>query len=194
MRFCSDICDTDYIICADAGYKFALSHNIRPHLVVGDFDSAPCPNLTDCEVIKLPTHKNETDLHFSVDLALDRGFKDFVITGVTGGRADHTMATISTLNYLSDKAERCYIRDLNTTLFVVNNSIVINKPEYECYFSVFSITEISDGVCIKGAEYPLNEARLSYYFPLGVSNEFFEDRVEISLKTGKLLVMIVKKD
>jgi len=193
-KICEEICDTDFIICADAGYKFVLANNIHPDLVVGDFDSAPYPEMDNCEIIKLPTHKNDTDLHFAVNLALERGFKNFVLTGVTGGRLDHTVASISTLDSLSDKAESCFIRDLSTTLFIVNSSILINKPEFDCYFSVFSLAETSEGVCIEGAEYPLCNATLDSNFPLGVSNEFKGDAARISLKKGKLLVTIVKKD
>lgn len=193
-EICTEIKDTDVVICADAGYKFALNNNIKPDLIVGDFDSAPCPDIFSCEIIKLPTHKNQTDLQFAVDLALERRYTDFILSGVTGGRLDHTIATISTLMYLSEKANSCSIWDLNSKLFIVDNSITIQKPEYECYFSVFSLTDISTGVFIKGAEYPLQNAMLVNYFPLGVSNEFKEENIEIGLETGKLLLMIVKKD
>lgn len=192
-QICSELRDTDLILCADAGYEFALQNHIKPDLIVGDFDSAPYPNITDCEIIKLPTHKNDTDLQFAVNLALDRGYNDFVLTGVTGGRLDHTIATVSTLNYLSERTKNCCIFDLSTKVFIVKDKLLLNKPDYNCYLSVFSIPERSEGVCIRGAEYPLEDATLVNSFPLGVSNEFKNNEVEICLKTGKLLVMIVNK-
>ena len=192
-EICNEINSTDFIICADAGYKFAESNNIHPDLIVGDFDSAPIPENQDCEIIKLPTHKNDTDLHFAINLALKRGCNRFILTGFTGGRLDHTLATITSLNFLADKAENCYVWDLKSKIFIVNSSISIVKPDFDCYFSVFPITENADGVCIKGAEYPLDNATLVNTFPLGVSNEFKDNNVEISLKSGKLLVAIIKK-
>lgn len=192
-QICSVICDTDLIICADAGYKFALQNNIKPDIIVGDFDSAPYPDNTDSEIIKLPTHKNDTDLQFAVRLALERGCNDFILTGVTGGRLDHTIATITTLNYLSDRAKSSCVVDLNTKAFIVNNTLKVKKPDYACYLSVFALSEVAEGVSIKGAEYSIENAKLNNSFPLGVSNEFNADEVEISLKTGRLLVMIVKR-
>lgn len=192
-EICNEIKITDFIICADAGYKFALENNIKPNLIVGDFDSAPCPENISCEIIKLPTHKNDTDLHFAINLALKKGYNSFILTGVTGGRLDHTVATIASLNFLSDKADDCSVWDLNSKIFIVNSVLSIEKPDFDCFFSVFPISETADGVCIKGAVYPLENARLVNTFPLGVSNEFNDNKVEISLTSGKLLVIIVKK-
>lgn len=193
-EICNELKNGDYIICADAGYKFALANNIHPELIVGDFDSAPCPEALECEIIKLPTHKNDTDLQFAIKLALEKGCNSFILTGVTGGRLDHTIATLSSLNYLADITEDCLVWDLNSKVFIVKSEVSISKPNYDCYFSVFSISEKTKGVFIKGAEYPLNNETLFNTFPLGVSNEFKDDKVQISLKSGKLLVMIVKRD
>lgn len=193
-EICSEIKSTDFIICADAGYKFALENNINPNLIVGDFDSALYPTNAKCEVIKLPTHKNDTDLQFAIRSAIENDCNSFILTGVTGGRLDHTIATLSSLNYLSDIAEDCLVWDLNSKIFIVKSTLSIPKPDYNCYFSVFSISEKSKGVHIKGAEYSLNNETLVNNFPLGVSNEFKDDTVKISLKSGKLLVMIIKKD
>ena len=193
-EICKEICPTDFIICADAGYKFALNNGINPDLIVGDFDSAPYPQNVGCEIVKLPTHKNDTDLHFSINLAWKKGCNSFILTGVTGGRLDHTIATLSTLNYFSDKIDDCVIWDLNSKIYIVQSSIVLEKPKFDSYFSVFSLSEISEGICINGAEYPLENATLVNSFPLGVSNEFKDDKVKITLKKGKLLVIIVKKN
>lgn len=191
---CNEISDTDFVICADAGYKFALENNIQPNLIVGDFDSAPCPENATCEIVKLPTRKNDTDLHFAINLAFEKGYNSFILTGVTGGRLDHTLATLSTLNYLSDKVDNCFVWDLNSKIYVVKSALVLDKPKINSYFSVFTVSESSKGVCISGAEYPLENATLFNSFPLGVSNEFKDEKVKITLKSGKLFVIVVKKD
>lgn len=192
-EICGEINKNDFVICADAGYKFALNNNLEPNLIVGDFDSAPCPQNLECEIIKLPTHKNDTDLLFAIKLALEKGYNSFILTGVTGGRLDHTIATISSLDYLSDKTKDCFIWDVSSKIFIVRSEITLKKPDFDCYFSVFSLSDNSLGVSVTGAEYPLDNAILTNNFPLGVSNEFKEDTVQISLKSGKLLVLIVKK-
>lgn len=194
LEVCAEIKATDFIICADAGYKFAFENNIKPDLIVGDFDSAPYPGEAACEIIKLPTHKNQTDLQFAIEWALQAGCQDFILSGVTGGRLDHTIATISSLHYLSDRSQNFVVWDFNNKLYIVKDVITLQKPNFDCYISVFSLTENSTGVFINGAEYPLENATLVNSFPLGVSNEFKESKVEIGLKSGKLIVLIVKKD
>lgn len=186
--------DTDFIICADAGYKFVVDKGIKPDLIIGDFDSSPCPNNFDCKIIKLPTHKDDTDLLFAVRTALEMGFKKFLLTGVTGGRLDHTLATISTLNFLSEHTNDFYVYDLNTSIFVVNSQLTLQKPNFDCYFSVFSLCKKTEGVTITGSEYQVLNGAITDTFPIGVSNEFKESTVSISVKTGKLLVLVVKKD
>lgn len=193
-EICNEIKSTDFVICADAGYKFAISNNIVPDLIVGDFDSAPCPKNLECEIIHLPTHKDDTDLHFAVNVALEKGFNSFILSGVTGGRLDHTLATITTLNFLSSVADECVIWDLNSKLYIVKTELTLKKPNLSSYFSVFSMSEKSEGVSIEGAEYLLENATIVNTFPLGVSNEFKDEKVKITLKSGKLLVLVVKKN
>ena len=43
---------------------------------------------------------------------------------------------------------------------MLKSEVSISKPNYDCYFSVFSISEKTKGVFIKGAEYPLNNETL----------------------------------
>ena len=56
--------------------------------------------------------------------------------------------------------------------------------------SVFSITDIAKGVDIHGLKYELNKAILRNSYPIGVSNEFCGQDVEISVLEGSLLIMI----
>ncbi len=184
--------DNDFIICADKGYEFAKANNIKPDLIVGDFDSTSKPQNIDAEVIVLPTKKDETDLHFAAVYAVNLGFENFIISGVTGGRLDHTFASFSTLKYLSEENRKCKLFDLNTTAFYTKKSIEIKKPEYPCYFSVFSVGDTAT-VSIKGAEYSAERITLSNEFPLGVSNHFSDDTVFINLKNGACFILIVKK-
>ena len=186
--------DTDYIICADAGYKFVKDNDLKPDLIVGDFDSSAYPKDADCEIIKLPNHKDDTDLLFALRAALERGFRSFILTGVTGGRLDQTLATVSTLNFLSNYTNNFYVFDLNTSIYIVSSELTLKRPEYDCYFSVFSLCEKSEGVTITGSEYQVLNGEITDTFPIGVSNEFKDDTVSISVKNGKLLVLIVKKD
>ena len=59
--------------------------------------------------------------------------------------------------------------------------------------SVFSLSDTSTGVCLRGVKYELENAVLDNRFPLGVSNEFDAPEAEIAVEQGILLVMQTKK-
>ena len=56
------------------------------------------------------------------------------------------------------------------------------------YVSVFSLSEVSDSVTIKGLKYELEDERLNNAFPLGVSNEFVGKPAYIDVRNGTLLI------
>ena len=51
----------------------------------------------EAETIVLPCEKDDTDTVFAVKEALKRGFQDFLLIGVIGGRLDHTLGNVSLL-------------------------------------------------------------------------------------------------
>ena len=187
------ITKNDFIICADKGYEFALKNKITPNIIVGDFDSAPYPDNVNCEIVKLPTVKDDTDLNYAVKLAKDKGFKSFILTGVTGGRLDQTYATIFTMNFILKSGAQVTVIDNNVKLYITNDNLTIPMPMYDCHLSVFPIGEMAKGVDINGAKYTLNNATLTNDFPLGVSNELSDNAVTVNVKSGTLLIMVVKK-
>lgn len=186
--------DTDFIICADRGYQFAKQHNIRPDLVLGDFDSAALPTDFDGELIRLPRQKDDTDLQYAAREALERGFRDFWLTGVTGGRLDHTFAAFMTLRYLMRAGASAVIQDRGVQVRLTDSKLTLHRPPWPCYFSVFPFDGIARGVSISGGLYALQGAELTADDPLGVSNEFASDTVTITVENGTCLVMSVHKD
>ena len=66
---------------------------ITPNLIVGDFGSYKNPHL-DIETIVLPREKDDTDAAFAVKEALKRGFQDFLLVGMIGGRLDHVLGNV----------------------------------------------------------------------------------------------------
>ena len=59
------------------------------------------------------------------------------------------------------------------------------------YSSVFSLSEISRGVTLKGLMYTLEKGELRNDFPLGVSNEFIiDEEASVSVEDGTLLIIL----
>ena len=58
----------DFIIACDAGYRNCAPLGRRPNIIVGDFDTAPCPEQQDDDIIVLPHVKDDTDTEYAAKL------------------------------------------------------------------------------------------------------------------------------
>lgn len=191
-----EITDEDYIICADSGYNYASRLGIKPHLLLGDFDSYSATGTEAEKMITLPAEKDDTDAMYAVKVAVEKGFDEILIAGGIGGRADHTRGAVSVLKYLRDRC-RGYISDGCTRIDIVNGgeSLTIPYDERIRYVSVFPSERRAYGVTLKGLKYELSDYVLDDHEALGVSNEQRENSDSvISCESGGLEVYTVYKD
>ena len=87
----------DTIIACDAGYRNCEPLGCRPDIIVGDFDTAPCPAQEGDDTIILPHVKDDTDTEYAAKLASEKGFDEALLLGVLGGRRlEHTLANLCT--------------------------------------------------------------------------------------------------
>ena len=184
----------DFIICADRGYVNAQMQGINPHIIVGDFDSAPPPKNTTAKVITLPCEKDDTDSYYIARQIVKDGYTHAVFFGVTGGRPDHTFANIQMLKFMAKSGVDAQIIDRDSTYKVLADGSVVLEPVENSYFSVFSLDEKCVGVSEKGGKYQLSDVEITNDFPIGVSNEFAGNPVEITVKKGSLLIITTRKD
>lgn len=185
---CNECCvfDADINIAADKGWLNAEKLGIKPDVLVGDFDSLDfIPG--NVEIIKHPVQKDDTDTLLAVRIGLERGCNEFYIYGATGGRLDHTVANIQTLHFIAENGARGYIVG-EENITVIKNSYIRFTKDAKGTVSVFSLNGTSNGVCIEGLFYELNDAELTSVFPVGVSNEFVGKEAKIGVKDGFLTV------
>lgn len=179
--------DSDYVIAADAGIKYLEMINMEPDMIVGDFDSLNyVPDFKN--ILKLNTHKDDTDTHSAIEQGIERGYNDFVIYCGTGGRGDHTIANIQTLHNLANRGIKGKLIDKDSIYTVIKDS-GIEFERAEGYVSVFSLSDESYGVNISGLLYELSDASIKNDFPLGVSNELIGKPGKISVSSGTLLIV-----
>lgn len=178
----------DFVIAADAGYEKCASLGITPDMIIGDFDSSQ--SVPEGEnIIKLPVHKDVTDLYAATEEGLKNGCDEFHIYGGLGGRPDHSFANYSLIVSLAKKGKKAFLYGENYIITAVkNNSVEINGKKGDTV-SVFSWTEKSGGVSYTGLEYELKNAILERDFSLGVSNSLSDTNAQISVKNGILLIM-----
>lgn len=177
-----------FIIAADSGYIYCKNAGIIPDLIIGDFDSSAEPSKSK-KILKLPKIKDDTDTFYCVKEAISKGADEIEIFCAIGNRADHTYTNMLALNYCLDKGVNAKIIDKRNIISVHNAPFQIKKSEYK-YFSLFAFMEDVEGLTIEGAAYNLNNKTLVVSDPLGQSNEFSDDKVNISFKKGKVMLIL----
>ncbi len=181
--------EEDLIIAADAGYNIIKKLNIKPHFLVGDFDSLKTVP-EDENIIKHPKEKDDTDTLLAVKIGLEKGYKIFKIYGILGGRLDQTVASLQTASYIAENGGIAMIFDGTSTVTAIKNSAVSFNENMSGTVSVFAFAGIAKGVTLSGLFYPLNNAEITPTFPLGVSNEFITGKKsKIEVKRGILTII-----
>lgn len=192
--------EDDTIICADGGYLHAREAGIIPDAVIGDFDSADFDEIANdlraadpsgsCQILRCAAEKDDTDTMICLKYAIDRGFDEFTVLGGLGGRLDHTVANLQTMSHAVDTGKTIWFIDGNNRATLRKpGSLTVHKAE-GFKISLFSYGDCCEGVSIQGVKYPLENCLLNNSFPLGVSNEFIEEKIEISHFSGKLLIIL----
>lgn len=182
-----------FIICADSGYDKAIDAGIIPDLILGDFDSVNNTLPDNIEILRSPTHKDDTDTMLAVRTALERGYDNIVLAGACGGRTDHTIANIATLLFIREHGANAFIKGDNTDIYILEDEKITLSSDMSRYLSVFAISDKAT-VSIKGADYPLDNYVMERSFPIGVSNEFTEHSdCTVEIRSGIAVVMTVKK-
>lgn len=178
----------DYVIFCDSGLKHLASLQVKPSLIVGDFDSHENPHL-DTETIVLPCEKDDTDTVYAMKEAIKRGFDTFLLIGVVGGRLDHTLGNISMLLYLDSHGCKGTIIDDYSEMEIISSAPAYIEDKYE-FFSLLNITGCAKGITIQNAKYPLNDGEITCEYQYGVSNEVLPGKTAIvSVREGKLLLI-----
>ena len=185
-----------YVICADAGIRYAKALNVEPDLALGDFDSCDKSETDGYARITFPSRKDDTDLMLAVKYGIEYGCDDFTIYGALGTRLDHTFASFSALGYLLDNGKTARLVDEKNVVTLLpsgehkikNNGGYLSLFPFGCDFAEVSLLGTSyDG-----------DALLPSSFPLGVSNEIVGDEAVITVKQSesesRVLVIQSKKD
>ena len=178
----------DFAVFCDSGLKHLPHLRLKPGLIVGDFASFPRPE-TDLETIVLPREKDDTDTKFALREGLKRGYEDFLLIGVIGGRLDHTLANVYLLLFLDAQGNTGRIVDDDSDMEIVSRREAEIKDTCS-FFSLLNISGVARGIRITGAKYPLEDADFSCEDQYAVSNEVLPGQTaRVSLREGRLLLI-----
>ena len=179
----------DIVVCADSGYKNALSMGVRVDVLVGDFDSLGNIPDGDFELIRVPAEKNSTDTQLAVDIAIERGADEVIIVASTSGRVDHALSAMAILEYLwTKKIPAVVVNGQNRVRFIRDSGAIIVRSKYK-YFSVVTLDAVAKKVSIEGGKYPLVKKDIERGFQFAVSNEIVKNAALITVKKGSVYII-----
>lgn len=120
-------------------------------------------------------------------LAIDRGVRDILIVGGTGGRLDHTISNVFLLeNHLARGIRTVLTDGKNRIRALQSESITLPRVRFR-YFSLLALSDAA--VSIGGCKYPLSDAPLTRANPYAVSNEITGGSAEIRVQGGPVLLI-----
>lgn len=180
--------NADYVIACDRGWQYALRDGVKPDVIIGDFDSAPAPDIS-VPILVHPVIKDDTDTMLAVRHGLEQGCDHFCFLYALGGRADHMFANLQTAAFaVNARASAVILGQDDVYTFFSGRSVTFpRRPGWS--LSVFAISDVCTGVSISGTKYEVEGAELNNYFPLGVSNAWASESAEICVDQGILMVV-----
>lgn len=184
--------ESDFVIYCDGGLYHRDALGVPADLLVGDFDSHPRPAAEDApEILVLPCEKDDTDTVFAVREGLRRGFDDFLLLGVVGGRLDHTLGNLSILLWLHGLGKNALLVDDASEMQIVDAREAFVPPSFP-FFSLLAVDGTARGITEKNAKYPLENAVITPEFPYGISNEPLPGQTAVvSVARGRMLLIRV---
>lgn len=191
-----EIKDANLIIGADKGCEVLYKYNITPDYILGDFDSADANIINSLEArakkkIKFKREKDYTDTEIAYNLAVEKGSTEIILLGATGTRYDHSLSNLGLMLRGLKKSIEVKIIDDNNYIFLTDKSTTL----YGNIGDTISFHAYCDEVknfSIKGAKYNLENYNLKLGDSLTTSNEFVEEKINITFDSGIVMILYTK--
>ena len=174
------------IVCAiDGAYNHFEKNNIIPDLVTGDFDSIHTIP-TSVEVIKTP-NQEYTDFEKALLILKERGYFTINVYGGSGKEHDHFLGNISTALQWKTKLNISFFDDFGKYFFIEKSITITNVIGRNISLIPFPI---ASEINTEGLLYPIKNGTLTFGKQIGTRNTATEDEINISFKSGALLIYI----
>ena len=182
----------DFSIAADAGMKAFVEAGLEPDLLVGDMDSFDPDEISlVCEVDRIED-QNRTDFQKALARPEVQRAQEIAILGGTGGRSDH---------FLTNLMIAAGVRADRVILFDAKGEI-IHRVTPDCPLALQGLAGQTvsvipmgscNGVTATGLGWPLSGVDMGPGEALSQSNLAEAEEIEVSLDSGTLYVVILKR-
>jgi thiamine pyrophosphokinase len=183
--------------CVDSGIDICHENHIIPERLIGDGDSATAQgwawgNQLEIPMEVYPPEKNLTDLQLALQtIGYVYGDAAVIVTGVWGGRFDHTFSNIYSLKGCEGSGVRgCIAADEREVLILLKGKDSVRIETVSCpeAVSLLPLSAECSGVFIDGVHWPLANATLYDTLPYSISNRPNQSgaKITVSLEAGWL--------
>ena len=179
------------LLCADGGANAAAACGFVPDYVVGDLDSVAAgvrAAVPAGRLVRMDADDTGTDLQKVLRQAVGLGVRSATLTGVTGGRTDHTLWNLGLLSLFADEL-RLRIVDDHCEMRLIRGHVCFRAARGQ-RVSLSPFNGPALGVWTRGLRFGLQRELLAPGIRDGISNEVVADSVEIGLEAGDLLLVI----
>lgn len=181
----------DVIVAVDGGANELRKRGIIPHAIIGDMDSISQSTLSyfkekGVEIITYPHEKDETDLELALSYVFEKGAESVEILNWQGERLDMVLAMIGLISRydnvvaISESCELGVLRPGTHMLKAVPGEIWSVIPLCRANF------------CLDGFKYGF-DGQMELEKPVGVSNVALREKVQISVREGKVVYVRWKR-
>jgi thiamine pyrophosphokinase len=176
-------------ICADGGANSARKLNIIPDVIIGDFDSVTKETLGyfsgKSKEIKI-SRQNDTDVEKCLKYAINNGFKEVILTGVTGDRLDHTFCNLGIVIKFFNKIHTGVIAERSLLVpYKGEVSFTTIPGETVSLYGFNNQTKIKSS----GLKYPLRNIALPFGTKESTSNVATGKTVKLKITGGIIFVI-----
>lgn len=183
----------DYIICADGGANGIVKSGIVPNIILGDLDSITPATLNyfkkkSVEIRKI-SEQDSTDFEKSLFYILEHNLDNVIVFGAVSSRPDHTLNNFSIMKRYY-KILNIKMIDKEFEIFYLKNNVSFKSDVGKTVS--FMAMPVAKGITTKGLKYSLKNESLEFGIREGTLNKTSSKTINISFKTGHLLLFIGK--
>ncbi len=179
---------SSFLIAVDGGANKLAKTSFQPDLVIGDMDSitkASKKKYKNAQFISFPKEKDKIDLELALDYCIEKKFKEILILGAVGSRADMNLTNIFLLAQIPKNINAKIVHE-NQEIFLLPKKTGLEGVPGE-KISFLPISGEVKGLSLEGTKYELKNYGMRFGIGMGLSNEFKSKKIKISFKDGTLV-------
>jgi thiamine pyrophosphokinase len=184
--------DAAFIVAADSGLHHAVTLQLTPDMIVGDFDSVSQEVLEQFPNVPKKSysrHKDLLDLEIALSVVLEHGASDIAILGAVGSRFDQSLAALFIAARFKREGVHMSLHGQQDIYFLLGLETLRLAVPVGQRFSLLSLDDVTS-VSLQNAAYPLHEFALEYGVGLGVSNEVKASPLTVNVHEGLVVLVL----